>query len=277
LEDDAGERLLEITGAIEHGDRTSMEAVEAAMGACGVEHEWIARAEAQERWPAMRFDSDVLFHPGGGRCRADATVAALQRRAAAHGADVRLGTGPVRLEMAGSEAVDVIAGDERWRVPVVVVTAGAWVADVVAGTPAADRLPAVTVTQEQVQHYMPADGDVDREWPSFIHHREPFVYGLRTPGEGIKIAEHHVGPVVHPDRRAGRRLDLQQAVDDYTREWFPGLDPSPVHTVECLYTTLPEQAFLLERVGPIVIGSACSGHGFKFTPAIGQRLADLAS
>jgi len=25
-----------------------------------------------------------------------------------------------------------------------------------------------------------------------------------------------------------------------------------------------------------VIGSACSGHGFKFAPAVGRRLADLA-
>jgi glycine/D-amino acid oxidase-like deaminating enzyme len=31
-------------------------------------------------------------------------------------------------------------------------------------------------------------------------------------------------------------------------------------------------------VGPrLVVGSACSGHGFKFTPLIGQRLADLAT
>jgi glycine/D-amino acid oxidase-like deaminating enzyme len=26
-----------------------------------------------------------------------------------------------------------------------------------------------------------------------------------------------------------------------------------------------------------VIGSACSGHGFKFAPAVGQRLAGMAA
>ena len=34
---------------------------------------------------------------------------------------------------------------------------------------------------------------------------------------------------------------------------------------------------MLDRVGPLVIASPCSGHGFKFTPLIGEVLADLAT
>ena len=45
----------------------------------------------------------------------------------------------------------------------------------------------------------------------------------------------------------------------------------------CLYTNTPDGEFLLDRLGPIVIGSACSGHGFKFAPLIGKILADLAT
>ena len=43
----------------------------------------------------------------------------------------------------------------------------------------------------------------------------------------------------------------------------------------CLYTTTPDTRFLLDRTGPLVIGSPCSGHGFKFVPLIGRILADL--
>jgi glycine/D-amino acid oxidase-like deaminating enzyme len=35
--------------------------------------------------------------------------------------------------------------------------------------------------------------------------------------------------------------------------------------------------FILERQGPIVVGSPCSGHGFKFTPLVGRILADPAT
>ena len=38
----------------------------------------------------------------------------------------------------------------------------------------------------------------------------------------------------------------------------------------------PDEDFVLDRVGPVVIGSACSGHGFKFGPLVGEILADLA-
>jgi sarcosine oxidase len=37
-----------------------------------------------------------------------------------------------------------------------------------------------------------------------------------------------------------------------------------------------DESFVLERRGRVVVGSACSGHGFKFAPAVGRRLADLA-
>jgi sarcosine oxidase len=269
LEDDAGEPLLDITGAVDHGDAASVREVADAMTACGVEHEIIPAAAAAERWPAMRFDGDVLFHPGGGRCRADATVAALQRRARDHGADVRFGA-KATLSVDRDDRVTVTTDEDSWTAPVAVVTAGAWVHAVLG-----ERAPEVVVTQEQIQHFAPRpDGDV--AWPSFIHHRVPWVYGLLTPGEGVKVAEHHVGPHIDPDHRVPRTERLDTAIVDYVTTWFPGLDPYPIHTAECLYTTTPDESFVLERVGPVVIGSPCSGHGFKFTPVIGQRLAALA-
>jgi sarcosine oxidase len=93
----------------------------------------------------------------------------------------------------------------------------------------------------------------------------------------MKVAEHHAGPVVDPEVADASNDDaLVARAAAYAREWFPGLDPAPVHHQRCLYTTTPDESFVLERHGPIVIGSPCSGHGFKFTPLIGRRLADLA-
>jgi sarcosine oxidase len=54
------------------------------------------------------------------------------------------------------------------------------------------------------------------------------------------------------------------------------VEPTPVAADSCLYTDTEDESFVLERRGRIVVGSACSGHGFKFAPAIGRRLAALA-
>ena len=44
----------------------------------------------------------------------------------------------------------------------------------------------------------------------------------------------------------------------------------------CLYTNTADERFVLERQGRVVVGSACSGHGFKFAPIVGRTLAALA-
>jgi glycine/D-amino acid oxidase-like deaminating enzyme len=62
----------------------------------------------------------------------------------------------------------------------------------------------------------------------------------------------------------------------YAGEWLPGLVPEPASVTTCLYTTTPTEDFVLDRVGPVVVASPCSGHGFKFTPEIGRLVAGLA-
>jgi len=57
---------------------------------------------------------------------------------------------------------------------------------------------------------------------------------------------------------------------------YPEVDPSPLASQTCLYTNTADESFVLERHGRVVVGSACSGHGFKFAPAVGRTLAALA-
>ncbi len=272
LEDDAGLPLLDTTGGLDHGDPAVIDAVESALDHQGAASERLTPAAAHERWPGMEFDRAVLFQPDAGRCRADDTVRALQDRAAAHGASVHFSVGAAVLSERGEHVVAHCADVDLEVVGrVAVITAGAWVERV---APPGIGLPEMKVTEEQIVHFVPRD---DGEWPSFIHHGAGLVYGLRTPGEGIKVGGHHEGPVVDPDSRPFE-LDharVEQGVR-YAERWLPGVEPVPVFGVTCLYTTTPTEDFVVDRRGPWVIGSPCSGHGFKFTPVIGQMLADLA-
>ena len=64
---------------------------------------------------------------------------------------------------------------------------------------------------------------------------------------------------------------------EYVERWLPGLDPTPFGETTCLYTSTPSEDFLIDRVGPLVVVSACSGHGAKLAPTIGRIAADLAT
>jgi sarcosine oxidase len=273
LEDDSGTVLLDTTGGLDHGEPVGVQAVAEALDQQGAPYEFLPAPAAAERWPAMHFDTDVLYQPDAGRCRADDTVRALQDGVARQGGILHFDARAEAVSLVHDDVV-IRTADGEYRARVCVAAAGPWIAKLLGAVVA---LPPLTITQEQVFHFRPCDGG-GREWPSFIHHRQPYVYGLESPGQGVKVAEHHAGRVVDPDQR-DFEVDPGAAarVKAYVKEWLPGLEPEPADAITCLYTTTPTEDFVVERHGPIVAVSACSGHGFKFTPLIGRLAADLAT
>lgn len=277
LEDECGERLVEQCGALDHGPAAVVDRIADALISCGATRERLEPQAASERFAGMRFDEAVVFHPDGGRVFADRAVSALQRCAVAHGGDLRFES-PARILAVGDDHVDVEVGGDHVVARSVVVTAGAWI-DGVLVTHDRDGLPTLTVTDEQVVHFPLRDPSAS--WPSFIHHRPsdaPAGYGLLSIDEGLKLGLHHDGEVTTAPTRTIATDDARvERITWYAEQWLPGIEPTPQFPSRCLYTTAPGDRFVVERRGRIVIGSACSGHGFKFTPLTGRRLADLAT
>ncbi|WP_223215091.1 FAD-dependent oxidoreductase [Microbacterium trichothecenolyticum] len=276
-----GEPLLRLHGLVTHGDDAVVAGVHDALVARGERAEVLAAPDAARRWSGMRFTGDVLFTPEAGVARAAAALEALERGARRHAADVRFGHRVVALDERGDGVtLTVEAGDERHDLvaETVVVTAGAWSRGIL---PPSFPLPRLTVTEESPAHFTPIAADP--VWPSFNHLLPPErypanVYGMPTPGEGVKVGFHLVGPVVDPDARSFRPVPAQAAqLRGYVAEWFPGLDPDSAEPISCTYTSTDSQDFILDRRGRIVVGAGFSGHGFKFTPAVGAVLADLAT
>jgi sarcosine oxidase len=271
LEAETGDELLVLTGSVDHGNPAVLDGIAAALDARRARHDRLEPKAATDRWPGMRFDGPVLHQPDGGRIAADRAWSAMCDRVQALGGIARWRTPARAVEVIGDRA-RVATDDETYDARVAVVAAGAWVADLVRETV---PLPPLVVTQESAFHFAPRD---DTLWPSFIHHRDGARYGLDTPGEGVKVAEHHTGPPVTADTRdfvvdAAAR----HRVVAFVQSWLPGLEPAPVSEVTCLYTSTATEDFVLDRVGPIVIASPCSGHGFKFAPTIGRLVADLVT
>ena len=102
------------------------------------------------------------------------------------------------------------------------------------------------------------------------------MYALPSPGQGLKTGWHHSGQETDPDRQGAAEARVIERMSSWVRERFPAAVPEHHHAESCLYTNTDDERFILERHGPIVVGSACSGHGFKFAPLIGERLARLA-
>ncbi len=106
-----------------------------------------------------------------------------------------------------------------------------------------------------------------------------FFYGFPNFGNGVKVAFHHGGEITTVD---AMQRDVEHAeVEDIRcalRRFLPAADGELRATTVCMYTNTPDEHFWIDRdpAHPqVLIASACSGHGFKFSPVIGEILADL--
>jgi sarcosine oxidase len=310
LEEEAGEELLVTTGGVYAGEWAARCAD--GLTAAGVEHEWIPVAEATGRFPFLDLDGleRVLWQADGGVCRAEPAVRALARVATEHGAEVREGAEVARLAIHAGEAEIELASGDTLRSPAVVVAAGAWARPLLREV--GIQIPLEPVFA-QVTYFGPAGeadsgtGSADAE-PEALRGLAPAARPLRgalpraLPPSFIEAGQESLGlgaggywiPSVDGlhqiragDGAPGRPLDPREGpfevdpeeegwVADLVRRRLPGFDPVPLRSETCIYTMTPDQDFVLDRVGPIVVGSACSGHGFKFGPLLGELLAQLA-
>jgi sarcosine oxidase len=90
------------------------------------------------------------------------------------------------------------------------------------------------------------------------------------------VGEHHAGPPIDPEQEGGPDFGSVERLSAWVATRFTSADPHPHQVETCLYTNTPDEHFVLKREGPVVVGSPCSGHGFKFAPLIGLRLAAMA-
>ncbi|MFL5966621.1 MAG: FAD-dependent oxidoreductase [Gaiellaceae bacterium] len=261
LEDESGERLLELNGIIEfvrgHGEG-SQRALEQA----GATIELLDQAEVVARFPMVRppDGTTAVFQAEAGIVRADKARRAFEAGARAHGAEVRTGTRVANLDDLDED--------------VVVVTAGSWAKDLLAR--AGIDLP-VVATSETVSFFRL---ESDRPVPSVVDFkpgtRGHGMYALADPKHGLKLGIHQSGRPLDPDDPPGPDAELVESMREAVARYFPTADPEPAQVDTCLYTNTDDERFILERHGRVVVGSACSGHGFKFAPVVGERLADLA-
>jgi sarcosine oxidase len=286
LEDECGQRLLHPAPHLTFGP--GLEKVRSAMEQAGAPCELLPAAEAAARFPQVAADGPALLEPGSCVISADAALAAL----AAAVPGLRASATVTGIADDGRE-VTVRTAEGTVTAGAAVVCAGPWTSRLL--SPAGISVPSVA-TLEQVGYLAPAAGPEPAAQPGadaaaargtatatgmpiFISHGGDEFYGLPVPGSTLyKIGLHHSGPATDPSGQ-DQRPDpaISQRLAALARRCLPGLRPDLVRTERCVYDNSPDEDFIVDRAGRIVVGCGTSGHGFKFGPLLGGWLADLAA
>ncbi len=282
LEQAAGVTLLRETGGLMIGQPDSVLVQGARLSAetHRLPHEILGAAEVRARFPALQPESGMIavWEPRAGILFPEACISAHLELARQHGADLHYSEAIDHWEPDG-DAVRVHTNQGEYRARQLIVTAGAWVTSLMLGL----RLP--FRVERQVLHWF----DCGQAAESFAPGRCPihlwqfdgrrFFYGFPAIDGAVKAGFHHEGETTTAD--SVRREVSPREVEDVRavmRRFIPGADGPLRKSVVCLYTNTPDEHFWIDRLPAhpqVLIASPCSGHGFKFSPVIGEILADL--
>lgn len=269
LEREAGTELVHTTGGLDLGPDISANA--AALEECGVAYELLTASDAVERFPAVSIGprTEALYQRDSAIVYADASIASFATAAMDADADVIEEREVISIEPSAASVVVRTPGGD-FEADRVVIAAGPWAKKIL--TQVGIDLP-VRPTRETIA-YFPIEGGA---LPTVVEWGRPAVYALPSPGQGLKVGEHIAGPAADPDDDQPADRGSVDRLARWVGERFPGADNEARLVETCFYTNTDDERFILERRDNIVIGSACSGHAFKFAPLIGKRLAALAT
>lgn len=296
IEADTGEDLLLATGLVLIGAPEGAEGYPGkpeffrrTLGAAerfGIDHEVLTPAEVTRRWPALTPGEaeSVYYEPGAGLLRPERCLAAQRALALRHGATVRAGEA-VKAVREGGDGVVVDTDRGRYAAGTVVVSAGAWAGPLLGG-PWRETLQ---VYRQALHWFAPDDpaAFAPGRFPTFIWMHgagaADWFYGFPVLDSalGVKLADERFDWPLSAPEDAPATLPVEEALALHARHVpgrVAGLQSRPTRSLACLYTMAPESRFLVGRDPErprIVVASACSGHGFKHSSAVGEGVARL--
>jgi sarcosine oxidase len=284
-EKESGADLLTLCGGLYLGpeDSTTFAGSLASAREWDLPHEVLDAAAVRARFPTFTPAPDevAVFEDRAGFVRPEASVATHLDLAARDGADLRFGQ-QVRAWKADGAGVRVRTDDGEHTAGHLVIAPGAWAPRLLADLGVPLRV------ERQVQHWFaPAGGAgpfVDN--PVYIAEQAAGnqIYGFPAidgPDGGAKVAFFRRGRDTDPDRldRDVTATEIEE-MQTRLRDTLPALgNGTPVRQVACMYTTTPDEHFVIARHPAherVTVACGDSGHGFKFVPVVGEILADLA-
>lgn len=250
----------------------------------GITHELLAAGAMQSRFPQLRLTGNEsgYFEPGAGYLLPEACVSAQLELARSRGARIRLGEKVRAIRPDGDRAM--VETDQATYLPgITVVCAGPWLPGLLAG-----RLSRRLVVRRQVMHWfspvIPGDFAA-AHFPIFIWHwgsaDTDVFYGFPDIGSGVKVATEQMLVTTTPETVA-RDVDAAESDEMFRAHVggrLRGITAPATKATTCLYTNSPGANFLIDRLADcagVIVVSACSGHGFKHSAAIGEAVAEMA-
>ena len=267
-----------------HGSTSFVQDTIDAAEEFGIAHEVLNAREIAHRFPQFRLRGDEVgyFEPGAGFLRPEACIDVQLELARKQGAQIV--TDEIALDIQPeTDSVAVRTNKANYTASKVMVTAGAWLPKLLG-----DDYARYFKVYRQMLCWFRVATNVERytpqQMPVFIwitgNRPRDMMYGFPQveADSGAKIATEQYEATVDPDAVPREVSDLEIAAlyGEYIAPRFPDVSSECIRSTTCLYTVTPDAKFVIDTLRDshnVVFASACSGHGFKHSAAVGEALA----
>ena len=272
-----------------HGSQSFLGDTIAAAREFGIAHEVLSANEVRRRFPQFRLrdDESGYFEPGAGYLRPELCIETQLDVARRLGAEMRTGETVLEMKQAERSTVTVKTDTDTYSAAKVIVTTGPWIQQLLG-----PRFERYFKVYRQVLCWFAlaqnaAQFAPDR-FPTFIWitgaRPRDMMYGFAAvdgPDGGVKSATEQYEGTIDPDQVNREVSDAEVAAmySEYVAPRFPDVAGRCVRAKTCLYTVTPDAKFVIDTLpgsASVLFASACSGHGFKHSAAIGEALARWA-
>ncbi len=249
----------------------------------GIDHELLNAQQIRQRFPQfahVRDDAIGYFEPEGGFVRPERCIDVQLKLAEQHGATLYKGE-TVTAIASDAQGVTVTTNQRTLQADKLVISAGNWTGGLL-GDPFQGLL---SVYRQQLFWFEVQEGaGLEGASPTFIltHGRgdNKVNYGFPAlPGEGtLKIATAQYHTASQPDTmdRTVSDSEAQSMYEHQVHGRIAGVNGRVVKSAVCAYTVTPDRHFIIDQHPTLqhtLVVSACSGHGFKHSAALGEAFA----
>ncbi|MBD3921577.1 N-methyl-L-tryptophan oxidase [Paenibacillus sp. PR3] len=246
----------------------------------GVATELLNADEIRHRWAGLTLPDrfEAMYEPNAGYLYSERCVAAYRSLALAHGAELLVNTAVTGITAReGSVTVHTAQGD--YDAGSAILSAGAWFSTLAPFV----QLP-IRAVRKVVGWFDTQGNDYDAgRFPGFTFGSSlGGFYGFPSiGGAGVKIGRHDGGAAWQPGEAAAPFGAYAEDEDDLRaalRAFMPAAEGRLLRGAVCKYELTPDEGFIIDHHPEhrhVYIAGGFSGHGFKFSSAVGELLSDL--
>ncbi|WP_066306790.1 N-methyl-L-tryptophan oxidase [Bacillus sp. FJAT-29814] len=239
--------------------------------------------EVNKRWPGISLSNEYIscFEPTSGVLKPEECISAYRELAEQHGASIITNT-RVKEIKAQNDGVAINTGNQTYYSDSLVVSAGAWSGELLSMLDL--KLPLQPIRKTFA--WFEADERLynHKDFPAFAFNTSKgLYYGFPSiDGSGLKVGRHDGGEQINPDQPMLGFGELAEDEADLV-QFLNSNMPNSHHLKygkTCIYTLTPDENFIIDlhpAYSNIAIAAGFSGHGFKFSSAVGQILSELIS